>query len=320
MSEAINAVDTAETAVESGFDADGNISDENMAAALTGGTLEVEETTEGAEEPTESQKTSEEPTEPDEKTEEPSGVMSKSGESIIPYADLIKERDGRHAERDRANDLQSQLNALLTKQKDEPLANDSETEEKEDSSLEKLEAMFEDYPESKGILEGLSNSNADLTKQLGELRDQIGKVAETSAASTHFKAINDAHSNAETVLTSDEFKGWIDQMNPIVKGAYEAVYKHGTSDQVISMLNDFTATQKKPEEPKADPKVVDEKVAKAETEAENKQSPGSLSDISGSTSPHDEKTALIDMSQANFMDKMSNLSSSAQMELLDRIM
>ena len=320
MNEAIDTVDTVETvetAVESGFDESGGISDENMAAALTGGAIEesVEVVTE---EPVEEsiEVVTEEPVE--ESTKEPEGVMSKSGESIIPYADLIKEREGRHAERDRANDLQNQLDALSVKQKDD----NSESEEKS-SGLKELEAMFEDYPEAEGILKGLTTANTDMAKQLGELRDQIGRVAETSAASMHFKAINDAHAGAETILTSDGFEAWLSEMAPISQEAYRSVFKQGTSDQVISMLNDFATTQKKSEISISDPpdsKVIEKKVAKAEADAKKKQSPGSLSDISGSANPHDEKTAVIDMSQANFMDKMSTLSSAAQLELLDKIM
>ena len=112
-------------------------------------------------------------------------------------------------------------------------------------------------------------------------------------------------------------------MAPISQEAYRSVFKQGTSDQVISMLNDFATTQKKSEISISDPpdsKVIEKKVAKAEADAKKKQSPGSLSDISGSANPHDEKTAVIDMSQANFMDKMSTLSSAAQLELLDKIM
>ena len=318
MSEAIDIVDAVERAVEKGFDDAGGISDANMAMALTGGQLDLPKIEESIEDSTEesTEDSIEEPTE--DSTKEPEGVMSKSGESIIPYADLIKEREGRHAERDRANDLQGQLDALSAKQKDD----NSESEEKS-PSLKELEAMFEDYPEAEGILKGLTTANTDMAKQLGELRDQIGRVAETSAASTHFKAISDAHTGAETILTSDGFETWLNKMAPISQEAYRSVFKQGTSDQVISMLDDFATAQKKSEtltpDP-SDPKVTERKVAKAEADAEKKQSPGSLSDISGSANPHDEKTAVIDMSQANFMDKMSTLSSAAQLELLDKIM
>jgi len=345
MATEINAVDAAESAVENGFDADGNISDENMAAALTGGEIELEtkvETETDVKVETDVEQDDDKPGDlkdepqgdPDtDKDDVPTGVQSKKGDFIIPYDDLIKERDGRHTERARADGLQEQLNAANKRLTEvtTPVAGDLETDKEPGTqdkdtpdkqkviSQEALDEMMEDYPQAGAAIMALVKSNELLVQQVGDLTNQSEDNAVTVALGEHVNTIIGVHNDYEAILDSGRLKEWINGLPALDREGPERVFNSGNTKEVIELVDKFKAeTTSEDDPPKVDP---DKKIADAEAKAANEtNTPVSLSDIPGSVQPHDEQNALLEMSQGNFMDKMSNLSAADQLAALDKML
>jgi len=326
--------DAVESTIEDGFDADGNISDADMAAALTGGEIEskVEPEPEVEVEIQAESAEPEQPAEPEqvetkggddgkselepESESEPDGVMSKSGNSIIPYEDLMKERDGRHAERDRANNLQAELDKLIA-ERDEPEPTPSDDDDPEGYvATEDVEAFMDEFPE---VAKQLQASSA-MADKITSLEQQIAGQAEQRAQDLHFAEIAGAHKDYETALDGAEFETWFDAQPEIAQKAYAEVYEHGNASQVVEMLNTFKASipNGNPETPaktEVVKKNVDDVVSDAKIET---KVPSSLSSVPGSASVNDESD--LDMKQGGFMDKMSGMSAADQLAALDRML
>lgn len=116
--------------------------------------------------------------------------------------------------------------------------------------VEDLQDLVEEYPHLMGPL---MKQIEYLQSSLQEVRNDVGAVKEGQVSreevdkQVHFNAIYNAHPDANEVVASDDFRGWLGRQSE----DDQRVYESGTAAQVIELLNRYkvaTGRQKRVEE------------------------------------------------------------------------
>lgn len=175
---------------------------------------------------------------------------------------------------------------------DEPKQDEPKQEEPEvdvswvKSTLEntdKFKEFSEDFPEIAGVLEAaISSIMAQYTKSLGiafqTLMEQIDQKYQPIASSVKEisekekkNEIKQYHPDFDTIISSQEFKDWLEAQPPLLKKAYTQVLEEGTVQDLAELLNDFklktgfTQQQNKKPAKKKKPKTAPETKTKPTT-------------------------------------------------------
>lgn len=152
---------------------------------------------------------------------------------------LLDLRTKREAEEKRLAELQAGSGA---KQDDDDGLTDEERET--------LETVREDYPTIFKAIEAMSGRKQrqaikEAQQQLDErIENRVRPITESqqkAAREAHFGKIRAAHADYEAKVQSDGFRAFLDAV-PYADGVrYRTIMKEGSADDVIGMLNDYTA-------------------------------------------------------------------------------
>lgn len=236
-------------------------------------------------------------------------ILAKDGVHTIDYQKLVDAREAERAAKARADELLAEVETLRAKATAAPPA--SAAPVAVDGAAAPAASVFGDYSDE-AIKKGMESitaaavgkSKADLDAELAPLKQHL--AAQTAEA--HFNTIHAKHPDLESVVESTEFNRWVDAQPSFVRDAYKGVLDKGTATQVVEMLDSYKAAH--PAKPAATPAPaaaanVDAQVEKAIANAKSKV-PSSLSDLpAGAAAQHDEVAAMAELSTMDLMKKFA---------------
>lgn len=232
-------------------------------------------------------------------------VASKDGKYVIEYEKLAEARTGRSQAQARVVELE----ALLQAASERVGANEPPTQAATNAAIADQAmktgvdpAVFGDFSEAdiaKGVNQlvdervnaAIAAVNAKVDAALTPLKQQQA----TDEGRAHMGAIYKAHADADSLVDSKEFAGWIESLPKFAQNAYRAVLDPktgGTAQEVIELFDAFkAATGRTAVDGQPDAKAVAQAaLAKAATA----QAPMSLSDIPGGRSGSTDKFEALD--------------------------
>ena len=250
-------------------------------------------------------------------------ILAKDGKNVIPYEKLVEARNEAKAAREEREALlqemesiKAQLAAKADDGKGEPAPADM------DAELEALKEELSDLPEVVAFVEkfaGSKLSQIDMLRQkLENLEAQVEPIRRSSqdqAIEAHFQAIRTAHPDADNIVDSKEFTGWLDGQPSFVRETYNAVLERGSAQQVAEMFSAFKAAT-----PAWGKATGGETPAPKQKPMKTQDTPRSLSDIpAGSPPVTDEAEAIMQMSDTGRMFKMLDMDNAKREDLLRRL-
>eukprot|EP01032_Pedospumella_encystans_P008601 gene8601-10190_t len=324
--------------LEQHADADGNVSDADMAKLITGG--HQGDTSAG--QPTESGvpaagSSANEPTAPaagapapqPDPEKKPDGddsaaaapaagvepvILARDGVHTISYQKLVEARDAERLAKAEAQELREKLAQAA---KAAPAPAPAAPAPAPAAAAGDTGSIFGDYSDAsikagleKLMAEASGKTKAEIEAELAPLKQHQADLA----AAEHFRAITEKHPDMGSIVESTEFSRWVDAQPSIVREAYKHVLERGTAHQVVEMLDSYKAAH--PAKNAAAPAVdvnkrVEEVIAAAKTKV-----PASLSDIPAATAAHhDEAEAMAEASPMSLLSKFQG-KSPAEIEAL----
>lgn len=237
-------------------------------------------------------------------------IASKDGKYVIEYDKLVEARTGRSQAQARIVELE----ALLQAASERVGANELPTQAATNAAIAEQAvktgvdpAVFGDFSEAdiaKGVNqlvnqrvnEAIAAVNAKVDAALNPLKQQQA-VDEGQA---HMSAIYKAHADADSIMESKEFTGWLDALPKFAQNACRAVLDPktgGTAQEVIEVFDAFKAATGRTEaNGQPDAKAI---ARAALAKAATAQAPMSLSDIPGGRSGSVDKFEAIDAMTPN---------------------
>lgn len=249
-------------------------------------------------------------------------IASKDGKYVIEYDKLVEARNGRTTALARVTELEAQLQAASERvgTNESPAQAATNVAIAENAIKAGVDPeLFGDFSEAaiaagvnklvdERVNAALVSVNAKVEAALSPLKLQ----QTTSATQSHMDTIYGAHADADSIVESQEFTGWIAGLPTFARTAYMAVLDPktgGTAQQVIELFDTFKSATGRTE---AAGQVDAKEAARAAlAKAAGAQVPNSLSDIPGGRSgatdkfealdamaPHEQANALMKMTQA----------------------
>lgn len=224
-------------------------------------------------------------------------IQAKDGKHTIPYKELEDARLKATGLEQQVAAKDALIESLKAAQKVDEKAGNTDAQE------ELLAALNEEYPDLMVKLGPVMDKliQSGVSKQLDTVKAELQKTTATSektpeelAFDKHFAAIAEAHSDYESVFESKEFESWRKSLPSYAQPGVESILDKGTTEQVISLLNDYKkgTTQEKKEELTAEQLAAK---AKETANGTKQDTPSSLSAIpAGSKAHHDEGEALLE--------------------------
>ncbi|MDP9895373.1 hypothetical protein J2W32_004471 [Variovorax boronicumulans] len=306
-------------------DADGNLSNADMAKLLTGGhegdTAAGKPAETGAPAAGTEAKTTDVPEAgKPAATEDPakSVILAKDGVHTIDYQKLVDAREEAKAAKAEADALKAQLAEVAKAPAAAPPAAAPPAAPPSASATD-LAEVFGDYSDEavkKGVNTLVANAMKGVHAELDAKLKPVEAAAQTAAFEAHLRTIYGKHPDAESIVVSTEYQKWLDAHPSFIRDRYEEIRTKGTADQVVELLDAYKAAQpaKAPPAPAAGVDArVEEALAKAKPRA-----PASLSDIpAGSAAHHDEAGAMAEMTPMDLMNKFAG-KSPAEIETIVR--
>lgn len=282
--------------------------------------------------------------------EEPEGapIAAKSGNYTIPYEKLSEARNKAKTLEEENALLKAQVAELSAKQQDNLNAAQAEaaarasagqapTNADQQVSIAQAAigqgvdpAIFGDFSEDaiakgvKTLVDMQIRAHFDeLNKQFDsrvdarakELLAPLQQQQAQSIQDKHLAAIYAAHPDVESIADSKELSDWMAGQPSFVRGSIEDVFKNGTAQQVIEVLDSFKAATAKPaasDQDKAKAKVAEAMKSAAEA------TPASLSELAGGS------VGVSDVERANALAgdpvKLMEFMSSLSPEKANRLM
>ena len=249
-------------------------------------------------------------------------IASKDGKYVIEYDKLVEARNGRSAAQARVTELEALLQAASERvgtnvSPAQSSANVAIAEHAIKTGVDP--ELFGDFSEAaiaagvnKLVDERVNAALVDVNAKVEAALSPLKQQQSTDAAQSHMGAIYKAHADADSIVDSKEFSGWIAGLPTFARTAYMAVLDPktgGTAQEVIELFDTFKAATGRTEAAGQ----VDAKAAAraALAKAAGAQVPNSLSDIPGGRSgatdkfealdamaPHEQANALMKMTQA----------------------
>lgn len=190
-------------------------------------------------------------------TEQPAPIASKNGAYHIPYDKLVEARSERDAFKQRAAELQQQLQQLTEQQHTNlqqaqqaasARAESGEGATQADANLAVAQAamaqgvdmdLFGDFSEQ-AIAQGIAQMvAAQVQQQLAPMREQESKKAEKSAKEAHYNAIYGAHPDADEIVDSSQWNQWLDSLPAYMRAATEQTMAKGSTEQIVEVFTTF---------------------------------------------------------------------------------
>ena len=191
--------------------------------------------------------------------QEPEGapIASKSGAYTIPYQKLVDARTDRDAWKQRAEQLEAQVQSLSAQQDAQNRADAGQAPTQADQNLALAQAavdagvdvsIFGDFSEE-ALAAGIKTMNLQMRDELrAELKAEIAKELaplkqreQQSEAQAHLNAIYEAHPDANEVVESAQFQAWREALPSFMRASIDQVLKGGTTEQVIEVFDSFKA-------------------------------------------------------------------------------
>lgn len=266
--------------------------------------------------------------------DEPEGapIAAKSGNYTIPYEKLSEARTRAKTLEEENNLLKAQLADLSAKQQSNlnsaqaeaaARANAGEAPTSADQQVSIAQAaigqgvdpdIFGDFSEAaiaKGI-QALVNAQVSQVQErvdarLKELLAPMQQQQHETAEAAHYRAIYEAHPDADTLLESREMAEWQAKQPAFVRDGISAAIKSGSAQQVIEVFDAFKSATGKPaatDQDKAKAKVAEAMKAAADVV------PASLSELAGgSVGVSDvERASALAGDPVKLMEFMASLS------------
>jgi len=172
---------------------------------------------------------------------------NESNEGEPDYKELYeKERQARKSFEGRHNkektEMTERLNTLeqkiLSGVSDEGDSSDTAGDEHDDGDPnDAVESFKNDYPEvADGIQAVVDNA---FNKIKSENIDPLTEEAQKMAMTNHFTEIENAHSDWQDVVSSDEFDGFIESQPSYIADAMRDIKERGNAGDVISLISQF---------------------------------------------------------------------------------
>ena len=199
---------------------------------------------------------------------EPEGapIASKSGAYTIPYQKLVDARTDRDSWKQRAEQLEAQVQSLSTQQQTnlasaqqdaQNRANAGQAPTQADQNLALAQvavdagvdvSIFGDFSEE-ALAAGIKTMNLQMRDELrAELKAEIAKELaplkqreQQSEAQAHLNAIYEAHPDASEVVESAQFQAWREALPTFIRQGVEQVLSGGSAAQVIEVFDSFKA-------------------------------------------------------------------------------
>lgn len=268
--------------------------------------------------------------------ETPAPIASKSGEYTIPYEKLTQARQERDSYKAESEQLRAQLEQLTAAQAQNIAAAQVQAQARADAGQAPTQAdenlaaaqaaaaagvdvdLFGDFSEE-GIAKGVAalveqRAAAMVDAKLNEALAPFKKREAETAVNAHSEAIYSAHTDADEVFDSAEFKAWMGKQPSYARAAIEQTMARGSTQQVIEVFSTFKETLASKGKP-AD--AVSQALAKAQ-----QQPPISLSELNGAPSSgasDAERVAALAGDPAALMDFMAGLSPEKQNRLMNSV-
>jgi hypothetical protein len=294
--------------------------------------------TEAADSGSEKKPEQESASKPDESTLDPSNavILGKDGKYQIPYEKLIAAREKEKA----AAELLAQNTAELaeTKRQLAELRAQAEAQATVGNSGDSLETakqaiaegvdpgLFGDFSEAalqKGILTLVEQR---VTVRVNEALEKSLKPIQTENArranDEHLSAIYAKHGDADSLVESEEFDGWVKEHPSYARKAIAQVLQTGSSAEVNELFDRFkteTRTTGAGGKPALDANAVKTEAARVIEKAASATVPNSLSDIPGGKPG---ATATIEEKLAGISDpkELASIMESLSVDQLDAIL
>jgi len=252
-------------------------------------------------------------------TPENAVILAKDGKHTISYDKLVEARQSSQEWKARAEAAQAELEALQAKAQaradagEAPTAVDNQVATAQaaiDAGIDP--AIFGDFSEealAKGIQTLVDQRVAAVMAQVDAKLSPIEQRVATDATEDHYKAIYEAHPDADSIVESKELADWIASQPSFTRAGYQAVLEGGTTQEVIELFDSFkqatgltqaAAGQPDPESVKAAAKAA---IAKATPPV-----PASLSDFpGGAIGPGSRDEAMAGMTGQELLGAMENM-------------
>ena len=268
--------------------------------------------------------------------QEPEGapIASKSGAYTIPYQKLVDARTDRDAWKQRAEQLEAQVQSLSTQQQANLASAQQDAQNRADAGQAPTQAdqnlalaqaavdagvdvsIFGDFSEE-ALAAGIKTMNLQMRDELrAELKAEIAKELaplkqreQQSEAQAHLNAIYEAHPDASEVVESAQFQAWREAQPSFMRASIDQVLKGGTTEQVIEVFDSFKAGAG--QTPRA------QKLAALDVP---RRVPASLSEVAGAASVDDnvQLNQLANNPQA-LMDRFAGMTPEQIDAAMDRV-
>lgn len=247
-------------------------------------------------------------------------ILAKDGKHTIPYDKLIEARDGEKAARAELADVRKQLEEALAAKGNQ----DTQTQQQlaqqvaavdaaSGLSPEELQDLFGDFSEE-GLAKGVeklidqavqTKIKAFVEERLNNALSPLQQKQQVDATESHYRAIYEAHPDADSIVESKEMAGWIQAQPSFSQDAIKQVLKSGTAEQVIEVFNAFKASTGNAVAKHEDVKQSAQEVMKKAGNA----APATLSDVpSGRAAPVSTEAALANLSGGQLLEAMEGWS------------
>ena len=232
-------------------------------------------------------------------TPENAVILAKDGKHTIGFERLLEARQQRDAYKAQAEAAERQLAELKAQAKARADAGEAPTST--DDQVAAAQAaidrgvdpeVFGDFSEeaiAKGIQSLIERGLATVESRISKALEPIQASQQSNAEAAHFRAIYDAHPDADSIVESEEMTAWMASKPSFVRNALESVLEQGSAAQVIELFTEFKketgAARREADQEAASAASVDEasvrEAAKKAIESAKPTLPASLTDFPG---------------------------------------
>lgn len=261
-------------------------------------------------------------------TEQPAPIASKSGSYTIDYQVLVDARNERNSYKQRAAELEQQLQQLSAQQQTnlqqaqadaQARASAGEGQTQADANLATAQtalaqgvdmSLFGDFSEQ-SIAEGINKMvAAGVQAAIAPLMAERAQTAKQTAQEAHYGAIYAAHKDADEIVQSSEWSQWLQSLPAFMRAATEQTINQGSAEQINEVFSTFKqqsgagAGQNKPN--------VNALIAQAQT-----ATPYTLTDVPGGLAA---KSGAEQLSTASDAGSLMALMEGKSPEEIERLM
>jgi hypothetical protein len=169
-------------------------------------------------------------------------IAAKSGTYTIPFEELAKAREAKHAAEASALAAQNEIRQLR-----EALAQ-RETQQQTPEAPEEekvFEPDFGDFsPEAiqNGLKQFLEHQSKTLDSHINKAITPILQSKEQDVYAEHLRLIHEKHPDADSIIESVEFANWAKAQPQYRQRSIDAVLQNGSTTDVVELFDDFKSS------------------------------------------------------------------------------